>query len=93
MISLLKERNIVYTPSLAHDQLQVNLLKVLYFNKTITLQRALQQLECREGRFYELLRRYRESPEDFTIAALENDPSERVRRGIWDPVSNQLHDC
>jgi len=53
---------------------QVKLLLRLYLNKTITLQQALQQLECRESRFYELLRKYRESPEDFTIAYARNKP-------------------
>ena len=47
---------------------QVKLLLDLYLNKTITLQQALQQLECSKGGFYQILKAYRNTPESFTIA-------------------------
>lgn len=69
---------------------QVKLLLDLYINKTITLQQALQQLECRESRFFELLRRYRESPKDFTIAYARNEPQHRLPKEIDEVIREEL---
>jgi len=69
---------------------QVKLLLRLYLNKTITLQQALQQLECRESRFYELLRKYRESPEDFTIAYARNEPQHRLPKKVDKVIRKEL---
>ncbi|MFQ6052417.1 MAG: hypothetical protein ACE5K4_12105 [Candidatus Hydrothermarchaeota archaeon] len=57
---------------------QVKLLLDLYLKKTITLQQVLQQLGCSEGRFYQILREYRKSPERFTIAYRRNKPQHRL---------------
>ena len=69
---------------------QVKLLLGLYLNKTITLQQALQQLECRESRFYDLLRRYLESPKDFTIAYARKEPQHRLPKEIDEVIRKEL---
>ena len=47
---------------------QVRLILDLYINKAITLRQVLQQLECSRSRFYQILKRYRNAPEEFSIA-------------------------
>jgi transposase len=68
----------------------VKLLLDLYLNKTISLQQVSQQLECSERRFYELLRKYRESPEGFTVAYARNRSQHRLSREIDEIIRNEL---
>lgn len=69
---------------------QIRLLLGLYCKKAITLQQILQQLECGESRFYELLKRYRESPESFTIAYARNKSNRRLPEIIEQAIREEL---
>lgn len=69
---------------------QVKMLLDLYLGKTITLQQALQQLGCKESRFYELLRRYRQSPGDFTVAYARSAPQHRLPKEVEEAVREEL---
>jgi len=68
----------------------IRLLFGLYCKKAISLQQILQQLECKESRFYELLKRYRESPENFTIAYARNKPNRRLPEIIEQAIKKEL---
>lgn len=57
---------------------QMRLLLDLYLKKAITLRQLLQQLECTESRFYQILRAYRRAPDKFTIAYARNTPQHRL---------------
>jgi hypothetical protein len=53
---------------------QVKLLLELYGKHTISLPQALQQLGCSRPRFYQLLKRYRKMPDEFTITYGRHKP-------------------
>jgi len=69
---------------------QVKLLLDLYLNKTITLQQALQQLECSKGRFYQIFKAYRNAPESFTIAYARNEPQHRLPKEVNEVIREEL---
>lgn len=70
---------------------QIKLFLELYCKKAITLQQILQQLECKESRFYELLKKYRESPESFTIIYARNKPNHRLSENIEQAIKEELN--
>ena len=57
---------------------RVRLILDLYSNKVITVQQVLQQVGCRRSRVYQILTRYRNAPEEFTIAYSRNHPQHRL---------------
>lgn len=69
---------------------QIKLLLNLYLNKTIPLPQVLQQLECTKGRFYQILRDYRKSPEKFTIAYSRNRPQHRLPEEVDRIIREEL---
>jgi len=69
---------------------QVKLILELYLKKVVSLQQALQQLGCSEQRFYQLLRAYRRSPEEFTIAYGRNKPNRRLPEEVDRAIREQL---
>lgn len=69
---------------------QVKLLLDLYLNKKATLKQVLQQLECKESRFYDLLRKYRESPECFTITYTRHTANRRLPEKIEQAIREEL---
>jgi len=69
---------------------QVKLLLDLYLKRVITLQQVLQQLECTEGRFYQILRAYRRAPEEFTIAYARHTPQHRLPEEVDQAIRKEL---
>jgi len=69
---------------------QVKLLLDLYLKKVITLQQVLQQLECTESRFYQILRAYRRAPEGFTIAYARHIPQHRLPEEVDQVIREEL---
>lgn len=69
---------------------QVKLLLDLYLKKVVTLQQVLQQLECTESRFYQLLRAYRRAPEKFTVAYARNTPQHRLPKEVDGVIREEL---
>jgi len=69
---------------------QVRLLLDLYINKAITLRQVLQQLECSRSRFYQILKRYRNAPEEFSIAYGRNHPQHRLPEEVDRIIREEL---
>lgn len=69
---------------------QVKLLLDMYLKKAISLQQALQQLECRKGRFYQILGVYKAAPEKFTVAYGRNRPQHRLPEEVDKAIREQL---
>lgn len=69
---------------------QVKLLLDLYLRRAIGLQQVLQQLECTEGRFYQILRVYKRAPEEFTIAYTRHHPKNRLPEEVEKAIPTQL---
>jgi len=69
---------------------QIKLLLDLYLKKAIDLPQALQQLECSRRRFYQILRDYREAPENFTIAYARSKPNRRLPEIIEQAIKKEL---
>ena len=61
---------------------QIKLVLELYGKRIISLPQALQQLGCSRPRFYQLLKRYREKPDVFTIAYGRHRPQHRLSARI-----------
>jgi hypothetical protein len=57
---------------------QVKLILEFYGKGIITLSQALQQLVCSRPRFYQLLKQYRQKPDEFTIAYGRHKPQHRL---------------
>lgn len=69
---------------------QLKMLLNMYLNKTITLQQVLQQLECSDRRFYQILKKYQKAPEKFTIAYARNTPQHRSPKKVDKVIREEL---
>jgi len=69
---------------------QIKLLMDLYLRRAIGLQQVLQQLECTEGRFYQILRAYKRTPEKFTIAYARHHSQHRLPEEVEKAIRTQL---
>jgi hypothetical protein len=69
---------------------QIKLLLELYLKKAITLNQALQQLQCSKWRFFQLLKNYRQNPQNFTIAYARHEPHHRLSPQIDQAIHEEL---
>jgi hypothetical protein len=69
---------------------QIKLLLDLYIKKAINLKQVLQQLKCTKGRFYQILRKYRKDPKNFTIAYARNKPNYRLSKKVDRVIREEL---
>jgi len=69
---------------------QVKLLLDLYLNKAITLKEVCQQLGCRRSRFFQILKKYRNGPEAFTIAYARHVPHHHLPKEIDVAIREEL---
>lgn len=69
---------------------QIKLLLDLYLRKALTLEEILIQLECSRPRFFQLLKKYRESPKDFTIAYSRHKPQHRLLEEVDKIIRKEL---
>jgi hypothetical protein len=69
---------------------QLKLILKLYGQRVITLPQALQQLGCSRARFYQLLKHYRQEPDEFTIAYGRHTPQHRLSKKIDQVIYEEL---
>lgn len=69
---------------------QIKLLLDLYIKKAINLKQVLQQLKCTKGRFYQILRKHRKDPKNFTIAYARNKPNYRLLKKVDRVIREEL---
>ena len=56
----------------------------------LPLQQVLEQLGCSERRFYQLLKKYKESPDEFTISYARSTPNRCLPEEIEEAIREEL---
>ncbi len=69
---------------------QVKLLLDLYLRKALPLEEILTQLQCSRARFFQLLKKYRTSPDDFTIAYPHRNAHHRLTEEVDKIIRQEL---
>jgi len=71
---------------------QVKFLLDLYLKKALSLDQALQQLQCSKSRFFQLLKKYRTAPETFTITYPKRNAHHRLALEIDNIIREELEE-
>lgn len=69
---------------------QIKLLLDLYLRKSLHLDEILFQLGCSRSRFFQILKKYRTSPEDFTIVYHRHKPQHRLPVEVDNLIRQEL---